>query len=295
MDDFALLSELEPEAERLLQRHLDTAETWYPHDVVPWDRASRLLTDGFDYATNNIPDGVRSALLVNLLTEDNLPWYSRTISRMFGASSVWGEWVQRWTAEEGRHAIAMRDYITVSGLLNPHELEDGRMAQVSSAVVPEPETAADGMCYVAMQELATRISHRNTGTMLNDPVGYEVMMRLSSDENKHHLFYRDLVSKLFEISPDKAMEALCRQVMGFSMPGTGIPGFVGHARAIAKAGIYDMAIHYDRILVPLVTRHWAVENVKGLSAVGEQAREKLLSHMERIGKVARRLSERAPA
>jgi acyl-[acyl-carrier-protein] desaturase len=293
MDDFAVLIELQPEAERLLNRHLETAETWYPHDVVPWERAARLVTEGFEYATNEITDGVRSALLVNLLTEDNLPWYSRTISRMFGASSVWGEWVQRWTAEEGRHAIAMRDYITVSGLLNPCELEDGRMAQVSSAVVPEPPTAADGMCYVAMQELATRISHRNTGTMLNDPVGYEVMMRLSSDENKHHLFYRDLVSKLFELDPNIAMEALCRQVIDFSMPGTGIPGFTDHARAIAKAGIYDLVIHYEKILLPLVTRHWAVAGVSGLNAAGEQAREKLLSHLERLAKVARRLTDKA--
>jgi acyl-[acyl-carrier-protein] desaturase len=149
------------------------------------------------------------------------------------------------------------------------------------------------MCYVAMQELATRISHRNTGTMLNDPVGYEVMMRLSSDENKHHLFYRDLVSKLFELDPNIAMEALCRQVIDFSMPGTGIPGFTDHARAIAKAGIYDLVIHYEKILLPLVTRHWAVAGVSGLNAAGEQAREKLLSHLERLAKVARRLTDKA--
>ena len=30
------------------------------------------------------PDGVRSALFVNLLTEDNLPYYFRDIERLFG-------------------------------------------------------------------------------------------------------------------------------------------------------------------------------------------------------------------
>ena len=69
---------------------------------------------------------------------------------MFGGDTAWGAWAQRWTAEEGRHAIAMRDYITVSGLLNPCELEDGRMIQVSSAMVPEPESAADGMSVVCV-------------------------------------------------------------------------------------------------------------------------------------------------
>lgn len=291
MDDRALLSELQPEAERLLNRHLDSAEDWYPHDYVPWDRAHRLLTDGFSYGEADLPEGVRSALLVNLLTEDNLPWYTRTISRMFGGDSAWGTWAQRWTAEEGRHAIVMRDYITVSGLVEPRELEDGRMAQVSSAIVPEPESAADGMCYVAVQELATRISHRNTGTML-DKTGYDVMMKLSTDENRHHLFYRDMVTKLLELNPSLAVEALERQIVNFAMPGVGIPGFAEHSKAIAQAGIYDFAIHHEKIIVPLVFRQWAIDKVEGLSASAEKARESLMRHIERVGKVAKRQADR---
>jgi acyl-[acyl-carrier-protein] desaturase len=294
MDDLALLKELEPEAERLLNRHLDSAEDWYPHDYVPWDRAQRLLTDGFSYGESELPEGVRSALLVNLLTEDNLPWYTRTISRMFGGESAWGVWAQRWTAEEGRHAIVMRDYITVSGLVEPRELEDGRMAQVSSAIVPEPESAADGMCYVAVQELATRISHRNTGTML-DKTGYDVMMKLSTDENRHHLFYRDMVSKLLELNPSLAVEALERQIVNFAMPGVGIPGFAEHSKAIAQAGIYDFAIHHEKIIVPLVLRQWAIDKVEGLNASAEKARENLMRHIERVGKVAKRQADRRAA
>lgn len=294
MDDLALLKELEPEAERLLNRHLDSAEDWYPHDYVPWDRAQRLLTDGFSYGEAELPEGVRSALLVNLLTEDNLPWYTRTISRMFGGESAWGVWAQRWTAEEGRHAIVMRDYITVSGLVEPRELEDGRMAQVSSAIVPEPESAADGMCYVAVQELATRISHRNTGTML-DKTGYDVMMKLSTDENRHHLFYRDMVTKLLELNPSLAVEALERQIVNFAMPGVGIPGFVEHSKAIAQAGIYDFAIHHEKIIVPLVFRQWAIDKVEGLNATAEKARENLMRHIERVGKVAKRQADRRAA
>jgi acyl-[acyl-carrier-protein] desaturase len=196
------------------------------------------------------------------------------------------------TAEEGRHAIAMRDYITVSGLVDPKVLEDGRMAQVSSAIVPEPVSAADGMCCVAIQELATRISHRNTGTHLNDPAGYNVMMKLSSDENRHHLFYRDLVSKFIELNPSAAVEALKRQITGFVMPGIGIPGFVGHARAIAGAGIYDFAIHHEKIIMPLVFRQWALDKVVGLSAAADEARTSLFKHIDRVAKVARRQAER---
>jgi len=291
VNDSEILAELEPEAERLLNRHLDSAEDWYPHALVPWERAAQLATDGFSYGVEALPEGVRSALLVNLLTEDNLPWYTRTISRMFGGDSAWGAWAQRWTAEEGRHAIVMRDYMTVSGLVDPTVLEDGRMAQVSAAIVPEPVTAADGLCYVAVQELATRISHRNTGTMLNDKVGYEVMMKLSTDENRHHLFYRDLVTKLIELDPSTAVEALHRQIVNFSMPGTGIPGFAQHAKAIAKVGIYDFAIHHEKIIVPLIFRQWAVDKIEDLSATAEQARDALMHHIERVGRVAQRQAD----
>lgn len=292
MDDRTLLHELEPEAERLLNRHLESAEEWYPHEHVPWDRAARLEADGFTYGKSSLPTGVASALLVNLLTEDNLPWYTRTISRMFGGESAWGVWAQRWTAEEGRHAIVMRDYITVSGLVDPVELEDGRMAQVSAAIVPEPVSAADGMCYVAVQELATRISHRNTGTMLEDKVGYDVMMKLSSDENRHHLFYRDLVSKFLEMDASSCVQALERQIVNFAMPGVGIPGFVEHSKAIAAAGIYDFAIHHERIIVPLVLRQWGIDKLEGLDAEGEKARISLMRHIERVGKVAQRQADR---
>ena len=295
MDDTALLTELQPEAERLLNRHMESSEDWYPHAYVPWERAERLQKDGFAYGASSLPEGVSSALLVNLLTEDNLPWYTRTISRMFGGDSAWGTWAQRWTAEEGKHAIVMRDYMLVSGLVDPTHLEDCRMVQVSSAIVPEPPTAADGMCYVAVQELATRISHRNTGTMLNDKVGYDVMMKLSTDENRHHLFYRDLVSKFLELDASSCVEALERQIVNFAMPGVGIPGFAEHSKAIASAGIYDFAIHHERIIVPLVFRQWKIDQLEGLTAAGEQARESLMRFITRVEKVAQRQADRRAA
>ena len=115
------------------------------------------------------------------------------------------------------------------------------MHQVSTGEVPEPGRAVDGFVYVALQELATRIAHRNTGRLLGDPAGYDVMMRVAADENLHHLFYRDLATAAIELDPSGWSPAIERQVVGFAMPGTGIPDFAGHAAAIASAGIYDLA------------------------------------------------------
>lgn len=295
MDDLALLHELAPTAEQLLERHLDATRAWYPHEVVPWSRGEDF-PEGYEWdpAEADVPAPVRSALFVNLLTEDNLPYYFRDVHRMFGGpgGGAWSEWTRRWTAEEGRHAMAIRDYLVVTRSIDPTGLEDARMVQMSTGQVPEPPTAARGFAYLAIQELATRIAHRNTGKLLTDPAGYEVMARVASDENHHFLFYRDLAKAALEADPSTMMAAIADEVIGFAMPGTGIPGFAEHSKAIARAGIYDLAVHHEQILVPVVLRHWDVEHVEGLDAEGEAARERLLAFLAKSERVGRRLAER---
>lgn len=288
-----LLAELEPTAARLLDRHLSGSKEWFPHELVPWGRG-RDFEPGYEWhpADVSLSPEVRSALFVNLLTEDNLPYYFRTIEAMFGRDSAWGAWARRWTAEEGRHSIVIRDYLTVTRAIDPVALERARMAQVECGQVPEPETPLDGFAYVALQELATRIAHHNTGKLLEDRAGYEVMKRVASDENRHHLFYRDLVSAALELEPSATVCAIERQVRTFEMPGTGIVDFEAHAKAIAKAGIYDFAVHHDQILVPVVLRHWRIESLENLTAEAEAARAALLQRIERIGRAGRRFASR---
>ncbi|MGH9281750.1 MAG: acyl-ACP desaturase [Acidimicrobiales bacterium] len=292
MDDRALLEELEPTVARLLDQHLAKAKEWFPHEMVPWSRGRDFEKDeSWDPLEYPVPDGVRSALFLNLLTEDNLPYYFRTIQNVFG-DGAWGEWARRWTAEEGRHSIVIRDYLTVSRALDARDLERARMRQVSGGISPEPENPADTMVYVTLQELATRISHLNTGKLLTDRPGYEVMARVAADENLHYLFYRGVTDAGLEMDPSMVLLAIDRQVREFAMPGTGIADFPTHAARIAKVGIYDFIEHHDHILVPLVLRHWKVESLEGLSGEAEEARERLLKHIGRVGTAARRLRQR---
>jgi acyl-[acyl-carrier protein] desaturase len=291
LDATSLLAELEPTVAGLFDRHLAQAREWFPHQLVPWGRGQDF-EPGWEWSPDEaaLPEAVRSSLFVNLLTEDNLPYYFRTIEAMFGRDSAWGEWSRRWTAEEGRHSIVIRDYLTVTRQIDPVALERARMAQVTCGQVPEPDLPHDGLVYVSLQELATRIAHHNTGKLLDDPVGYEVMKRVASDENRHHLFYRDATSAAVELDPSGMVLAIERQVRCFEMPGTGIVDFEQHARAIARAGIYDFQIHHDQILAPVVLRHWGVEQLTGLTDDAERARDALLSRIERIGRAGRRLA-----
>src|SRR5881296_3809934 len=140
-----VLKELEPLVGKVLDRHMSAAQEWFPHEYVPWDQGDSTLSDV-----------ARTALELNLLTEDNLPYYHLAIWEMFGGDGPWGEWIRRWTAEEGRHSIAIRDYLTVTRGVDPVALERGRIDHVSRgfypAQMPDP---LDGLVYVTLQELAT--------------------------------------------------------------------------------------------------------------------------------------------
>jgi acyl-[acyl-carrier-protein] desaturase len=293
MDHAAFLAELEPTAGRLLDRHLSQAKEWFPHQLVPYSRGE-TFDPGYEWSPEEttLPAEVRSSLFVNLLTEDNLPYYFSTIDRVLTRDAAWGEWNRRWTAEEGRHSIVIRDYLTVTRAVDPVALERARMAQVSRAEVPEPDDPQDVLVYVSLQELATRIAHHNTGKLVDDPVGYEVMKRVAADENRHYLFYRDVAAAALELDPSGMVIAIERQVRDFEMPGTGIVDFETHARAIAKAGIYDFQIHHAQILVPVVLTHWNVAELTGLSHEAERARDSLIKRIDRIGRVGRRLASR---
>ncbi|MDW3217700.1 MAG: acyl-ACP desaturase [Acidimicrobiales bacterium] len=291
--DQDILESLEATAQQLLDRHLSATKEWFPHTLVPWTQAEDYEPD-YEWEPNDaaIPPAVRSALFVNVLTEDNLPYYFRDIERMFGRDGAWGEWVRRWTAEEGRHGMVINTYLQATRALDPVELERARMIQVQTGAVPEPPTMAEGLAYVSLQELATRISHFNTGSMLTDEVGKKIMRRVASDENHHFLFYRDALTAVMEIDPSSAVIAMEKQTTDFAMPGVGIPGFNSHAKAIADAGIYDLAIHHDQILQPVIMRDWALESIEGLNAEAEESRARLVKYIGRVGKVGRRLAAR---
>ena len=98
-----------------------------------------------------------------------------------------------------------------------------------------------------------------------------------------------------ELDPSQAVEAMERQIIGFAMPGEGIPDFNTHAKAIAAAGIYDLHAHYEQILEPIVLRFWDLPNLTGLTGEAEASRERTIAYIEKSKRVADRIKERREA
>jgi acyl-[acyl-carrier-protein] desaturase len=174
-------------------------------------------------------------------------------------------------------------------------LERFRMEHMGAGYISaHSEDMLCSLAYVSFQELATRVSHRNTGKYAQDPLCDQLLTRIAADENLHMIFYRNLLNAALQLAPDQTMQAINDVVKTFAMPGTGIPGFQRKAVEMAIAGIYDVRQHRDEVLAP-VLRFWGVFDIEGLSAEGERARTELADFMDNLEKEALRFEEKRAA
>ena len=285
--DLELLHELEPVVEENVHRHLGVTKDWNPHDYVPWSEGKNYKALGgqdWDPEQSKLSELAKIAMITNLLTEDNLPSYHREIAMNFTMDGPWGTWVNRWTAEENRHGIAIRDYLVVTRSVDPIELEKLRVEQMTRGFSPGQnrqggeelfaESLFDSVVYVTFQELATRVSHRNTGKACAEPIADELLKRISTDENLHMIFYRNMVTAGLEIAPNQAVKAVHKVLDNFTMPGYTIPGFRRNAVTIATGGVYDPQSHLDEVVLP-VLRKWRIFERDDINGEAEWYREDL--------------------
>ncbi|WP_078344101.1 acyl-ACP desaturase [Mycobacteroides chelonae] len=283
--DLELLHELEPVVEENVHRHLGVTKDWNPHDYVPWSEGKNYKALGgqdWDPEQSKLSELAKIAMITNLLTEDNLPSYHREIAMNFTMDGPWGTWVNRWTAEENRHGIAIRDYLVVTRSVDPFELEKLRVEQMTRGFSPGQnrqggeelfaESLFDSVVYVTFQELATRVSHRNTGKACAEPIADELLKRISTDENLHMIFYRNMVEAGLKIAPNQAMKSIFRVLDNFKMPGYTIPGFRRNAVTIATGGVYDPQSHLDEVVLP-VLRKWRIFDRDDINGEGDEYRE----------------------
>jgi len=292
-----LLKELSPAAEENVNRHLRTTRDWHPHDYVPWDEGQNFAALGgvdWDPEQSRLDEVAKAAMVTNLLTEDNLPSYHREIAENFSMDDAWGHWVGRWTAEENRHGIVMRDYLVVTRGVDPVALEEARMIHMTNGYSPlqaagdradelgeEAAGILRSVAYVTFQELATRVSHRNTGKACNDPIADRMLQRIAADENLHMVFYRNICGAALDLVPDQTMKAIYEIVSNFQMPGAGMPNFRRNGVLMAKHGIYDLRQHLEEVVQP-VLRKWNIFDRDDFGPEGEKIREDLAAFLQKL-------------
>jgi acyl-[acyl-carrier-protein] desaturase len=301
LTDLQLLHELEPLVEKYMNRHLSMHKPWNPHDYIPWSEGKNFYALGgqdWDPEQSKLSQVAQVAMVQNLVTEDNLPSYHREIAMNMGMDGAWGQWVNRWTAEENRHGIALRDYLVVTRSVDPIELETLRLEVVNRGFSPGQNqqgdcfaaSVTDSVLYVSFQELATRISHRNTGKACNDPIADQLLGKISADENLHMIFYRDISEAAFDLVPDQAMKSLHMVLRQFRMPGFSVPEFRRKAVIIAVGGVYDIGIHLNEVVLP-VLKKWRIFEREDFTGEAARMRDDLGKLMEELAAESAKFEE----
>ena len=275
-EQYELVETIEPVVARLTEEHLKRRTHWYFHDIVPWERGESFRDKPWDVSQSTISENARTSLVLNLLTEDNLPYYHLLIEKYMPKTSAFTAWNHLWTAEEGQHAIAIRSYLLTSRNCDPDELEDDRMATVIRGYEPTYDDPTEIFAYTSLQELATRVSHRNAGKITDDPAAFELMRNIAADENHHYIFYKGVMAAMLDENPSAVLSGIHRMLTNFEMPGVAIPGFMRRSINVAKAGVYNLRIHHDRVVMPLL-RDWKIGDLTGLTNKAAEFQDKIMA------------------
>lgn len=276
-----LVEAIESEVDKLTEEHLSRRSDWYFHDIVPWERGESFKDKPWDVSQCTISENARTSLVLNLLTEDNLPYYHALIEKHMPKTSAFTRWNHLWTAEEGQHSIAIRSYLLTSRNADPYQLEDDRKATMINGYQPTYSDPTEIFAYTATQELATRVSHRNAGKITDDPAAYELMRNIAADENHHFIFYKGVMQAMLDQAPELVLAGIHRAFDNFEMPGVAMPNFLRRSVEVAKAGVYNLRIHHDRVLLPLI-KDWKIENLTGLTPSAAEIQEKIMHLPARI-------------
>lgn len=292
-DMIDIMRELEPVVAHELNRHNRMRKPWTGADFLPIDEKTGLILGRgtLEHPENQIilPPAAQAAMLVNLLTEDNLPSYHRLIHNSFPQDSAWATWTNQWTGEEDNHAYVMRSYLDLTRTIDPYLLERERLAQMSQGYNVNKDPIHT-LVYVTFQELATRVSHRNTGIAAEEPMADAMLQQIAGDENLHMLFYRNVVKQALDIAPNQVMQAIYDEITSFAMPGANIQGFKPKALRIAEAGIYDPRNHLEKVIMP-VLKQWNIFQREDLTGYGAAARDQLGAFLAKLNISATRFEE----
>lgn len=87
------------------------------------------------------------------------------------------------------------------------------------------------------------------------------------------------------------MRAVCDVVTTFQMPGHTIENLSRKSVQIAMAGIYDLRIHHDEVVLPMLRSVKALEAAE-LGPAGEAARDELVGFLAELDRQAAQFVER---
>lgn len=286
-----MLTHLEHKVQEFIKSHLSKRKLWFSSDFLPADEKSsddqELNLKKLRDRVRGLPDSVRVAVAINLLTEEGLPHFHRIIAKHLGDESFWAKWNNMWTAEEDRHGGVLRDYARDSRLFNFKQIEMMQYYYQEAGFNPDwDKDPYKVFVYTTLQERATQVSHKNTGMLAgeNEPLLNGILNSVAADEAKHYTFYRNVFKEILKLDPSRAMMSAASIIPAIDMPGISMPNFRDMADVVRRVGIYG-PWDYKRIVEEAI-KFWEIDIITGLDELALKAQEKILAIPERLKKIA---------
>ncbi|SRX93972.1 putative acyl-[acyl-carrier protein] desaturase DesA2 (acyl-[ACP] desaturase) (stearoyl-ACP desaturase) [Mycobacterium tuberculosis H37Rv] [Mycobacterium shimoidei] len=237
----ALILELEPVVEQLMDHHLNTEELWFAHDYVPFDRGENFALLGgrdWDPSQATLPRVVTDACEILLITKDNLAGRHRELVEHFILEDWWGRWLGRWTAEEHLHAVALRNYLVVTREVDPVANEEVRVEHVMKGYRADHYSQIETLVYMAFFERAHAVFCRNLAAQIEEPVLAGLIGRIAKDEERHEDFFAKLVAHCLDYTREETVAAIAARAAEFDVVGADIDAYQDKVQKMAEAGIF---------------------------------------------------------
>ncbi len=210
-----MASTMRDRAYQIYLEFLETAENkrrWNIFNDVPWEK----LDSG--KATDQVGDRVEIFCTEELYVPDYSSKGLDLTRSIFGMA-----WFQIcWAAEESRHGLAFREYLTRSGLRSAAEFEALETATFSREWHLPFRTIRQMMCYGALQEGATFTVYnlqRNKARDAGDEVLEAIFFHIARDEAAHAGFYRSMLHLELGDDREETIADLAYVLSRFKMPG----------------------------------------------------------------------------
>ena len=294
---YEVLKCLESNVKEWMESHLSKRKLWFSSDFLPSDEQMNedkiTVASKLKERAKGIKDAVRTALAVNLLTEEGLPHFHTLLTKHLGDNTFWAKWTNMWTAEEDRHGNVIRDYVRDSRIFNFKEIEMMQFNYVEAGF--NPDWGMDPyklFIYTTLQERATQISHKNTGKAagMEEPLLNGILSSIAADEAKHYTFYRNVFKEILTLDPEQALLSAVTVMPAIDMPGIAMPNFREMADVVRRSGIYGPWEY--KSIVEEVIKFWEIDLITGLSDLAAKAQEKILAIPQRLQKIAEYIDHR---
>lgn len=305
-----VMQTLEKSIDTFVSKFLTPVEKiWQPTDFLPIPQSDTFLEEIKEIReiSKDLPDAFWVVLVGDMITEEALPTYESWLMDVEGVSqheegkdNGWAKWVRAWTAEENRHGDVLNKYLYLSGRVNMREIEMSTQHLISDGF--DIGTARDpykNFVYTSFQELATHISHNNVAKMAVKS-GSKVLARMNkiiaSDEMRHHVAYSEFVRQIFSYDASEMMLAYAHMMKHkITMPAMHLRESFGKKgelfdqfSAVAQdIGIYTGFDYVD--ILRKLNKMWSIDQITGLTAEAEKARDYLMKLPDRMQRVTERM------